>query len=260
MWIIYDKIVDYFLRMQPKRMLLRPALNITHELLVKKAMIFTMIMVFFLLGGFFYDHYFASSNKEKEKEIDIAKNLLSKIAILTIFLFLNFFINKLHIFMYIDGQKSFNPYFWPFALLVLILLFGFLTINSKLVPDSLKLNETLWTKTENIGNWISLSLLGFVLLYSLLNSVLDPVKYYYILLFIFLFGSLFIMRNKIKKVNMWIFYAFSSLFMINNYQYMTNREVGKSWYLLHYIVYAIQIAMMMFGLIKNHKYNFFEVN
>ena len=60
MWVLVDIIRKFFSNM-PQRIIKRPALNPTYENMVKKATIFTFLMLLILIGGFFYNYYFADS-------------------------------------------------------------------------------------------------------------------------------------------------------------------------------------------------------
>lgn len=61
-----------------------------------------------------------------------------------------------------------------------------------------------------------------------------------------------------KIINVWIIYGILSLFMINNMRYVNNVNIGPGWIVMHYGIYAFQLAMFFFSLIKLDNFNFFD--
>ena len=233
----------------------RKILNLRHSSLQSKAILFSFIFIIIFTGGFLYNYYFAKSKNEQSfSKNKVTKQYFSKVTILTLFLILNFFMNEIHIFAY-NVQDTYwhtpsNPNFWIFLFTVTVLLFGFLTLNSNLVPENFHLHYKFYD-----GDVISSILLGVNVLYAFLNILKDTASVSYLILLVFSITSL-ILNSKI--VNNWIIYAISTLFMVNNMQYVTNMDVGIGWFIFHYFIYALQLSLFMFGLIKLEDFKFFE--
>lgn len=273
MWYIFYKLSSQFLPFlfslfgastkgnSPNPVLKIASLGPNHEYLITKAFIFVLFMIIAFTGGFAYNHFFANTEKNEDDDMEISKKYFSKLTILIIIMLLNFFINKLHLFVYnadeliILRRMPSNSMFYIFFILLLIFLFGFLTINSKLVPEQFHLNTQFFDSEAGfIKNLISYSLISICALYALSNVLLDPSWIYYILISILMITSFALNR---KQVNIWVVYGLMSLLMIDNYQYIVNVKVSRLWSGIHYIIYAIQLAMIIFGLIKLDNYNFF---
>lgn len=240
----------------PKPIIKRKVLSLRYSLLFSKAFLFSFILIIFFTSGFLYNHYFASTEKTKKSNNELTKEYFSKIFIIAIFFMLNFFINQLHLSAYkmqdmvINNYLPNDNYFRVFLLLILILLMGFLTMN-KFLPSSLKLGTKFY---EGNKDYITLILIILNAFYVFSNILLDPSRYSY--LFFGIVSTTGLILHK-KVVNIWIIYALLSLFMINNFNFLINVRISKGWSGLHSFIHAFQIAMCLFGLIKEENYQFF---
>lgn len=227
-------------------------LTLRYSYLQSKAMFFAFLFVVIFTGAFIYDLYLSESKYKTVEDKELIKQYLSKIAILTIFLILNFFMNKLHLFAYnvqgIYWHIPSNPIFWIFLFFIIVLLFGLLTLSSDLVPSEFHLHSKF------DGNFGSSILLGLNAFYAFCNILQDESIISFLVFLVFAGTSL--MMNE-KVINNWILYGILTLLMINNMQFVNNMEVGNLWIILHYSMYALQLVLFMFGLIKSD-YKFFE--
>lgn len=260
MWRFIYFVLSLFGRNRPSPILQKEALNYRYSFLQSKSILFVFLMLIIFTGGFLFDYFF-SNQKNKEKELTVIKKYFSKVTLITLFLLLNFFINELHLVLYKSSDVyrhiPNNPRFYFIAFMILLFLFGFLIINSKLVPEQFHLNYKFWD-AKGIGGKISAGLIAFNVLWALLNILINPNEMFsYLLLLSGCITSLVLNR---KVVNIWIVYGIISLFMINNLEYVINIDISPAWIYGHYIVYAFQLAMMFFGLIKLENFNFFENN
>ena len=244
---------------KPSPMMKKAVLDVTHSSIISKAVMFLFLIAVIFAGGNVYNKFFASTENNDLSDEDFSKEFFSKITLLTFVIMLNFYANELHTFMYkVDDiliSRTFpnNPNFLLFLFTIAIFYFGFLTINSKLVPADWHLNTTFWEKGK--GNYVSMGLLVITGLYTFSNILMDSSFISYMVLFSFFSTSLILNRN---KVNVWVIYGLMSLFMTNNLKYIINANIGTGWHILHYLIYAIQIGMTLFGLTKLENYNIFE--
>jgi hypothetical protein len=235
--------------------------NLIHVRLFKKSMIYVLIMLIIFTGGYLFNHYYADTDKKPKTDMEIVKEYFSKVAIIVLFFCLHYFMNRMNLFVYKFtgmGEMHFIPnngMFWVFVILVLILLFGFLLINSKLVPEQFRLGTKFPKLDGNVGDYIMTGIISFNAFYVFWHILFDPSRLYYIL-FLALSTTIYFLKN--KSINIWIVFAYLSLCMMNNFPNIMDVDISKGWELLHHLVHSFQIAFILFGLIKEKNYNFFS--
>lgn len=259
-YLISSKFLPFIFNKKPLQtsfpVIKRISLGDEYSNLMSKGVLFVFFIIVIFTGGFLYNNLFTSTEDSKKTGMKITKQYFSKLTLITLIFLLNFFVNELNLFMFktkdILVKKTIpnNPIFWVFLLLILIFLFGFLTLNSKLVPKSLHLGTKF-----NQGDVMTTIFIIINTFYVITNILLSPSNISYMILGLLLTTSLMLNR---KIVNIWIIYGVFSLFMMDNLQFLINIKVSKGWSLLHYFIYAFQIASCLFGLIKLENFNFFE--
>lgn len=232
------------------------SLGPAHEYLITKCFIFVAFILFAFLAGYMVQHYVLPKKKVTAKDLkEETPELFKKMTIIIILMILNFYINKLHKFMYNTNDivifKS-NPRgsFYSFFIGILIFLGGLLVANSYLVPEKFHLSN--YIKAEDFtSKIITLSVVGINILYIMFNILHDPSWIFYYL-FAILIGIGFYLN--IERITLYPLYGAFTLFMVNNYMYL-EKEGGIAT-MIHYTLYALQIALFLHGIIKE-KVEFF---
>ena len=240
MWYIINFVRRLFNKLAKKPVFKRKALSFRYALLPRKALIFTLIMLLPFIGAFLYDHYFAKTNKEeKGNDVQLSKKIFNKMTLIIFVLIINFFMNEMHLFTYLPSERLTvlpnNPTFFMFMLFVGGLTIGLLTYD--------KFNSAL--PKEAIGA-IDYGLISIMGLFTISNFISLP-RTRKILMFL-VFGviataiSLKYQGSPLTFKKNWLFYAILTFLMENNIQYVINMQVSKMWSLLHYIIYALELA------------------
>lgn len=257
-WYLVYRLLSLFGRNRPQRVVKKSYLTNRHTFLQSKSIFFALMFIVIFTGGFLFNYYVASDEK-KISTNKMVKQYFSKVTLITLFLILNFFMNEIHLFAYrvsdVYHHIPNNPNFYIFLITVIILMFGLLVLNSKFVPSNFHLNYKFYD-TSGKGGKVGVLLLAITGFYAFMNMCMNYhslISY----LVLFAFSTVSLVLNK-KVVNVWIIYGILSLFMLNDMQYVINIKIGSGWIILHYFIYALQIAMFLFSLIKLDNFNFFE--
>lgn len=238
----------------------RDVLSLRHSNMISKSLYLYFFFVFIFLGGFLVNKFVFEKSKTKVK---IEKHI-PKYGILFMITFLNFYINKLNLFMYKQGDVTLNPMlpnnpnFFNFLICIIIIMGGFLFLNSKFVPEAFHTPEVIQIKNPTKykpGEYIIIGLFLLNLLYALSNIFLDPDSKAYFAFSVL--GLIVIVTLAIynQGISTSVLFSSLSLFMIDNFKYIINRQVSGIWYKIHYLLYASQIGITIYSLIKSS--NFF---
>ena len=238
MWYIINVIRRLFNKLAKKPVFKRKALSFRYALLPNKALIFTFFMLTPFIGGYLYDHYFAKTNKEeKSNDAQLTKKLFTKMTLIIFVLIINFFMNELHLFTYLPSDRlkmiPNNPTFFMFILLVGGLTIGLLTYD--------KFKSALPKPAILSIDYGLLSIMGIFTISNFLS--LPRIRKILMIVIFGVIGTVITMQqNPLNFKENWLLYAILTFLMENNIQYIINMSVSKVWSLLHYIIYALEIA------------------
>ena len=249
MWYIINFVRRLFNKLAKKPVFKRKALSFRYAVLPNKALVFTFFMLMPFIGGYLYDHYFARTNKEqKSNDVQLSKKIFTKMSLIILVLIINFFMNELHLFCYLPSERLTmipnNPTFFMFMLFVGGLTIGLLTYD--------KFSAALPSPALDSIDYFLLSIMGLVTISNFLS--LPRIRKF--LMFI-VFGAIATAislkyqgqpQNVLKKN--WLFYALLTFLMENNIQYVVNMQVSKIWSIIHYGIYALQLAYVYRSVIQ----------
>lgn len=247
MWYFINYISRFFSPNLLKPILKIPSLGSNYEFLLGKAVGFSFFILIIFAIGFTLDNLlkiFQSEDYEKEPWMTTTNEFMTKAGVILVIMVLNFFINKLHLFMYGKASGADTGRYGVFLLVILILYGGLLVLNSNLVPKQFHLTQEVFNKK----GYITFALYGIFAIYIISNMFFDPSFKGYLFFFLLVAGPYAF--NYSDNQNNWIIYAFFTLFMVDNYRYVTNIKVPGVWKIIHYGLYAFQIALMLFSLTK----------
>ena len=240
MWYIINFVRRLFNKLAKKPVFKRKALSFRYALLPNKALIFTLFMLLPFIGAFLYDHYFAKTNtEEKGNDVQLSKKIFNKMTLIIFVLIINFFMNEMHLFTYLPSERLTmlpnNPTFFMFMLFVGGLTIGLLTydkFNSALPKEALGAIDYSLIAIMGlftISNFISLPRTRKILMFLVFGSIVTAISLKY-------------QSSPLTFKKNWLFYAILTFLMENNIQYVVNVQVSKMWSLLHYIIYALELA------------------